>query len=98
MGRHGQAKPAATLTLASSFTFLDLSTKEGGRTLGLALVPTARAKARWRPGRSQGHQGPKVPAGLHHRPLRIMGGWCLRFGKEQDFLKKTPQGPGKMGP
>lgn len=39
-GGHGQAEPAVTLTLASFFTFRDLSTEGSphGRTLGLAVV------------------------------------------------------------
>lgn len=92
---HGQAKLAATLTLASSFPFSDLSIKVGpyGRTLGLALPrPMQRPggdQARTRQTRSQGPSQPEVPA----PPGSMAKGWgvalCLRFDKEQDF-------PGRM--
>lgn len=81
-GGHGQAEPAVTLTLASSFTSHDLSTEGSpqGRTLGLAVVQ--------RPGRGQARQGPEPPADLCTDPSRSIGDVGLRFGQEQDFGKR----------
>lgn len=77
---HGQAKLEATLTLASSFPFFDLSTKVGpyGRTLGLALPrPVQRPggdQARARHTKSRGLSWPEVPAS--QGAWRGVGGRC----------------------
>ena len=82
-GGHGQAEPAVTLTLASSFTFHDLSTE------GSPARENSGPGSRQRPGRGQAHQGPEPPADLCTvDPSRSIGDVGLRFGQEQDFGKR----------
>lgn len=99
LGRHKLKGDHSNL---ASFTFFELSIKGSshGRSLGLALTLRVCVRAQRLGGDPAGARytrEPNAPAGCTIDPLGSMGVSCLRFGKEQDFLQKTPKVPGRIG-